>query len=227
MRITRTARRKAASLREIGLRFVALCALALSVCACSTPLHVDSAFPHPVVAGLPIGAGVYYDEPLRQYAFKKEADANSLAWNIEIGAAHVRLFDQLFQPVFENLVHVDGLRSGSGKRPVSIVIKPSIDEYTLHTPGETATEFYTVEIHYNLAFYSPSGEFIQRWSYFGRGRSRSELFSADESVQKATVAAMRDAAAWLIIELTKSPDLHTQIQAQQSDNANVPEDHES
>jgi len=227
MRITRTAKRETASLRGIGLPFPALCALTLAVCACSTPVHVDSAFPRPVVASLPIDAGVYYDEPLRQYAFKKEADENSLAWDIEIGPAHVRLYDQLFQPVFENLVQVDGLRSGSGLRPVSIIIKPSIDEYTLQTPRDTATDFYVVEIHYNLAFYSPSGELIQRWSYSGRGRSRSELFSADESVQKATVAAMRDAAAWLLIELAKHPDFHTPLQAQQSDNANIPEDHES
>jgi len=227
MRITRGAKQETASLRGIGLRFSALCALTLAVCACSTPVHVDSAFPRPVVASLPIDAGVYYDEPLRQYAFKKEADENSLAWDIEIGPAHVRLYDQLFQPVFENLVQVDGLRSGSGLRPVSIIIKPSIDEYTLQTPGDTATDFYVVEIHYNLAFYSPSGELIQRWSYSGRGRSRSELFSADESVQKATVAAMRDAAAWLLIEIAKHPDFHTPLQAQQSDNADIPEDHES
>jgi len=215
------------SLRGIGLLILALCALTLAVCGCSTLVHVDSAFPRPVVASLPIDVGVYYDESLRQYAYEKEADANSLAWDIEIGSAHVRLFDQLFQPVFENLVQVDGLRSGSGIRPVSIIIKPSIDEYTLHTPRDTATDFYAVEIRYKLAFYSASGEFIQRWSYSGRGRSRSELFSADESVQKATVAAMRSAAAWLVIELTKHPDFRTQLRAQQSDNANIPEDHES
>jgi hypothetical protein len=215
------------SLRGIGPLILALCALTLAVCGCSTLVHVDSAFPRPVVASLPIDVGVYYDESLRQYAYEKEADANSLAWNIEIGSAHVRLFDQVFQPVFENLVQVDGLSSGSGIRPVSIIIKPSIDEYTLNTPGDTATEFYTVEIRYKLAFYSPSGDFIRGWSYSGRGRSRSELFGADESVQKATVAAMRNAAAWLVIELTKHPDFRTRLQAQQSDNANIPEDHES
>ena len=227
MRITRTARGETTSFREIGPRFLTLCALTLTVCACATALRVDSTFPRPVVASLPIDVGVYYDESLRHYAIEKEADANSVAWDIEIGPAHVRLFDQLFQPIFENLVEVDGLRSGSRIRPVSIVIKPSIDEYTLHTPGDTATDFYAVEIRYNLAFYSPSGEFIKRWSYSGRGRSRSELFNADESVQEATVEAMRDAAAWLVIELTKYPDFRTQFQAQQNNNANSAEDHES
>jgi hypothetical protein len=227
MIITRTARRETASFQVTGLAFLALCALTLAVCGCSTPLHVDSAFPRPVVASLPIDVGVYYDESLRQYAFEKEADANSVAWDIEIGPAHVRLFDQLFQPLFENLVQVDSLSSGSGARPVGVVIKPSIEEYTLQTPGDTATEFYEVEIRYKLAFYSPSGDFIKGWSYSGRGRSRSELFSVDESVQKATVAAMRDAAAWLVIELSKYPDFHTRLQAQQKDNANSPHDHDS
>ncbi len=227
MRITRTTRGEAAGFRGIGPRFLALCALTVAVCACSTHLHVDSAFPRPLVASLPIDVGVYYDESLRQYTFEKEADANSQTWNIELGPAHVQLFDQLFQPIFENLVHIDSLRSASAARPVSVVIKPSIDEYTLHTPGDTATKFYAVEIRYTLAFYSPSGDFIKHWSYSGQGRSRSELFSADESVQKATVEAMRDAAAWLVIELTKHPGFHTRLQAQQSDNANDPEDHDS
>jgi hypothetical protein len=225
--MTRTARRGAACFRGSGLRFFGLCALTLTLCCCSTALRVDGAFPRPVVASLPIDVGVYYDESLRQYAFEKEADANSAAWNIVIGPAHVQLFDQLFQPLFENLVHLDELSSGSAARQVKVIIKPSIDEYTLSTPGDTATEFYVVEIRYKLAFYSPAGEFVRGWSYSGRGRSRSELFSTDESVQKATVAAMRDAAAWLVIELSKHPDFHTRLQAQQSDDANRQQDHES
>ena len=175
MIITRIARRETASLRVPALGFLAICVLTLAVCGCSTPVHVNSAFPRPVVASLPIDVGIYYDEPFRQYVYEKEADANSLAWNIEIGPAHVRLFDQLLQPVFENLVHVDSLHSDADERPVSIVIKPSIDEYTLQTPADTATDFYAVEIRYHLAFYSATGDFIKRWSYSGRGSSRNAV----------------------------------------------------
>jgi len=227
MIIMQRTRLETAGVGASGLVLITLCALALAVSGCSTALHVDSAFPRPVVASLPIDVGVYYDESVRQYTFEKVADANSVAWSIEIGPAHVRFFNQLFQPVFDNLVHVDSLRSGSSARPVSVVMKPSIEEYTLQTPGDTATEFYVVEIRYKLSFYTPSGDFIQGWSFSGQGRSRSELFNTDESVHKATVAAMRDAAAWLVIELTKHPDIYTQIQAQQSDDGNSPEDHES
>lgn len=227
MIITQTAGQQPARFRATGLRFLALCALILTVCGCSTNVHVDSAFPRPLVASLPIDVGVYYDASLRQYAFEQEADADSVAWDIEIGTAHVRLFDQLFHPLFENLIQVDSLRSGSGTRSAKVIIKPSINKYTLQTPGDTATGFYEVEIQYTLAFYSPSGDFINHWTYSGRGKSRSELLGADKSVQKATVAAMRDAAAWLVIELTKHPDFHTRRQAQQSDNANSPQDHDS
>ena len=227
MIMTRTASRETARFRATGLRGLALFTLTFTLCACSTSLRVDSSFPRPLVTSLPIDVGVYYDESLRQYAFEKEADANSVAWNIELGAAHVRLFNQLFQPLFENLTQLDALSSDSAARPVTVIMRPSIDEYTLSTPGDTATEFYAVEIRYKLSFYSPSGDFIQGWAYSGRGRSRSELFSTDESVQKATVAAMRDAAAWLVIELSKQPDFHRRLQAQQSDDANSRQDHDS
>ena len=224
---TRIARQKPPSFRVTDLGFVVLCALLPMLCACTTPVHVDSAFPRPVVASLPVAVAVYYDDSWCHYTFEKEADANSLAWNIEIGPAHVRLYDRLFQPLFENLVHVNKLPPDSGDPEVSIVIKPSIDEYSLQTPIDTATDFYAVEIRYHLAFYSGSGEFIKRWSYFGKGSSRSEMFGADESVHKATVAAMRDAAAWLVIELTRQPGFHTQLQAQQDDDGKNPDDHES
>ena len=210
-----------------GLRVLALCALIPAALGCSTALRVDSGFPRPVVAGLPIDAGVYYDDDLREYVFEKQADEKSLAWKIEIGPAHVRLFDQLFHSLFENLVHLEGLAAENAGVSVGVVIRPSIDEYALHTPGGTSSEFYEVEIRYRLAFHSPGGDFIKHWSYTGRGRSRSTLFGSDEPVQKATVAAMRDAAAWLVIELTKHADFYTLLQAQQSENENSADNHDS
>jgi hypothetical protein len=210
-----------------ALRVLALCAFLLAAVACSTALRVDSGFPRPVVASLPIDAGVYYDDTFREYVFERQADAKSLAWRIEIGSAHVRLFDQLFHSLFENLVHLDGLAAENTGEPVGVVIKPSIDEYALHTPSGTSSAFYEVEIRYRLAFHSPRGDFIKHWSYTGRGRSRSTLFGSDEPVEKATVAAMRDAAAWLVIELTKHTDFHTLLQAQQSENENARDNHDS
>ena len=41
------------------------------------------------------------------------------------------------------------------------------------------------------------------------------------------VAAMRDAAAWLVIELSKQPDFYRRLQAQQSDDANSRQDDDS
>ncbi len=212
---------------QSSLRLYAMCGLMLAASGCATSLQVDSTFPQPVVASLPINIGIYYDESLRQYAFEKEANANSVAWNIEIGAAHVRLFDQLFGSIFANPVQVEGLGPDTADTPVSVVLKPSINGYSLHTPLDTTTDFYEVEIRYNLTFYSPSGDYIQQWSYTGQGKSRSELFSTEEPVHKATVAAMRDAAAWLVVELTKHPDFHTLLQAQQSDGTAKPDNSDS
>jgi hypothetical protein len=159
--------------------------------------------------------------------FEKDADATSLEWKIELGSAHVQLFDRLFQSVFEKLVHLENLTAGNDSGRLGVVMRPSIDAYSLHTPGETTSDFYEVEIRYRLDFHSPAGDLIRHWSYAGRGKCRAALFSNDESVRKATVAAMRDAAAWLVVELTQYPDFHALLHAQQNDPENAVDDQDS
>lgn len=213
--------------KQSGLHLFALSGLILAASGCSKPLQVDSDFPRPVVASLPINIGVYYDDLLRKYMYEKKASANSMAWKIEIGPAHIKLFDQLFQSIFENSVYVENLDAGSADTRLSVVLKPSIEGYTLNTPTNEEDDFYEVEISYNLSFYSSSGDFINQWSYTGQGKSHPMMLSADKPVHKATVAAMRDAAAWLLLELTKQADFETLIQTQQSDSSNNPENNDS
>ena len=213
--------------RQPDLWFIALCAMALLGYGCASTLHIDSTFPRPVVESLPLDVGVYYDESLRQFTFEREADTKSAAWNIELGEAHVRLFDRVFHPLFENLVHVDSLDATSGAAPPVVVMKPLIDEYILMTPLDTSMNHYEVTIRYSLGFYSPSGDLIKRWSFSGHGKSHASMFSNSETVENATVAAMRDAAAWLVIEFTRNPGIEALLQARKSDNENETSDQDS
>ena len=108
-----------------------------------------------------------------------------------------------------------------------VVIQPSIDEVSFETPWDSETDFYDVTIHYSLTFYAPTGELMTRWSFFGHGRARSAFFSQDEPVEKAVLAAMRDAAALLVVELGERPEVKGTLQANQEDFDGRAEDHDS
>jgi len=213
--------------RQRDLWFIALCAMILLGPGCASTLHIDSTFPRPLVESLPLDVGVYYDETLRRFTFEREAGSKSAAWHIELGEAHVRLFDRVFQPLFENLVHVDTLDAAASAMPPVIIMEPSIDEYILMTPMDTSMNDYEVTIRYSLGFHLPSGELIKRWSFSGHGKSRAAMFSNSETVENATVAAMRDAAAWLVIEFNRNPGIEALLQARKADNENETSDQDS
>ena len=185
--------------QRFGRRALVLCAVLLAGAGCSTTaLNIDESVPPPVVASLPFGVGVHYTDALRNYRFEEGLANDRPSWIIELGPAHVELFDRLLQAMFQNGVRV--------------VIQPSIDEVNFVTPWDTQTDFYDVTIHYSLTFYSPSGERMTRWSFFGHGRARSAFFSDDEPVEKAVLAAMRDVAALLVMELGDRPEVNGTLQ---------------
>ena len=210
-----------------GYRLLLLGAMASLGLGCTTTLHIDTAVPRPVIEPLPLNVGVHYEESLRDYDFDGEAQDDESNWDIELGPAHVRLFKQLFGSQFRKVTQVQDLHSIADRTHIDVVVEPAIEEYTLRTPWGTGTDFYEVTIRYSLSFYSPDGELIGRWPFEGHGRTRSSLFSNDESVEKATVAAMRDAATVLILDLRDKPVVKGLLQAKRPREAKSHKDADS
>jgi hypothetical protein len=210
-----------------GIQFLVLSAMILPCLACTTTLSIDSAIPRPVVERAPINVGVYYNATLRDYKLQDNSTLDSSDWIIELGPAQVQLFDQLLQTMFQTVVTVNDLESASNVPGIGVLIEPSIEECILDSPAKTGGEFYEVTIRYNLAFYSPSGKLLNHWLFEGHGRSRSAFFSIKESVEKATVEAMRDAAAIVVTELTNRPEVNGSLEARQTDHEQKHEDQDS
>ncbi len=192
--------------------------LAATCCAggCATKnVQIASEFPAPVVEPLPLKVGLYYNEDLLKYVHREQKPGGA-DWVIELGPGHEPLFDLLFRSLFRAVT-----RTGNPARPAGkslafdLIIEPTIQGYTLETPMESGIDFYQVSILYSLNFYSPKGELLTLWPVDAYGRSRSGWRVATQPVSKATVLAMRDAAAQIALKVAEDPDFFQQLQTGQ------------
>lgn len=201
-----------------------LCAvIAVALSGCANTVSISGSVPSPLVEPIPLGVGVHYEQALRGYTHDTEEADDGGIWNIRLGESQIRLFDKLFQALFREAVPVENVQAGALLPGIDLVIKPSIESYSFQTPWGTNSKFYEVDIHYNLAFYTPEGELITHWPIAGHGRSRSQLLSSDKPLEEATIAAMRDAAALVVIELPEKLDVQGLLDSRPAIHAQIPE----
>lgn len=197
--------------------------LALGATGCANTVSISGSVPSPLVDPLPLEVGVHYDESLREYThYIDEADDGG-GWKVKLGETQVQLFDKLFSALFREVVQVEDLESSAQLPDIDLVIQPTIESYSFQTPWGTSTDFYEVDIQYTVSFYTTSGELITHWPIACHGRSRSQLLSADKPLEEATLAAMRDAAAMLVVELREKLDVKGLLDPKPSIHAKIPE----
>lgn len=181
--------------------------LVLGAAGCANTVSISGSVPRPLVEPLALEVGVYYDEILREYTHYVEEADDGGGWKVSLGETQVQLFDSLFSALFREVVQVDDPKTGQQLPEIDLVIEPTLESYSFQTPWGTSTDFYEVDIQYTLSFYTPEGDLISHWPIACHGRSRSQLLSADKPLEAATVAAMRDAAAMIVVELREKIDV--------------------
>lgn len=201
----------------LSVRALTLCAIALFGPGCTRTVTIASTFPSPLIEPLPLQVGVYYNEALREYAHKEER-SGAPTYVIQLGAAQVQLFNQLFEGLFEEAVLVGAIQASSSKvQAIDAIVEPKIEEYAFVTPRDNGWDYYEVSIRYQVSLYSPDGELLTSWPVTGYGRSRSKTFRVSRSVDQATVSAMRDAAALMALEFKNTAAVRSLLCATSDD----------
>lgn len=185
-------------------------AAALLLVGCSTTVPpLENTFPAPLVENLPVAVGIVYDDDLRNFTYN-ETVSDGTSWTIELGAANLRLFDQLFASMFERTVELDDVDDPAATG-LDGIIRPVLEEYAFLTPNELGSRFYAVSIRYRIFLYDNEGNELAGWPINAYGQSRSGMLDAGmlkvAPLQEATNMAMRDAAAGAIITLRSQPEL--------------------
>ncbi len=181
---------------------IRLCTLAIVVAltgGCSGEVLVEEAFPQPLVEPIPLRVALHYPPALTEFAYSEEISGDR-EWTVQLGTANVRMFDAVFSSLFPVTQHVSGVEAAAQEMPaLDAVIVPVIDAFEFSLPSQSATDQYAVWIRYNLDIYDPAGELVLRWPISAYGQSGTSGLSDEESMERATVLALRDAAAAIAV----------------------------
>jgi hypothetical protein len=187
-------------IRKAGLLLLA--GAVLGGCATSASVAVEGTFPTVVSKPRDIHAVIVMDEAFRNYQALPLKNVD-----IRFGSAQVDLWGKAFRGLFEQ-VEVVFSRS-EAPSGADLVITPSVQEVQLSTPNQSYLNVYEVWIKYRLDVETPDGVPIDSWFLPAYGKTPdSALMSRSRAIEDATVVALRDAGAKLILDFFRIPAIH-------------------
>ena len=178
----------------------------LSGCASTVALEQTS-IPEPHVEKIPLDIVLRVPDEFHNFVHEENVLGRD-TWTIELGSANAKFFEQLFGFMFDS-VQVIGADDELHDRTFDAVVEPSIEGFEFSVPNQSKTEAFAVWIRYRLQLYDRVGNDAGVWTVSAYGKSQKEGLGGSDSLRRAAVLAMRDAAALILLQMEKA----TQISA--------------
>jgi hypothetical protein len=186
-------------------------ALAIAGSGCSGTVVVEDTFPAPLVEKLPLRVAVHYPASLTDFAYTEKTGSDR-EWTVRLGLANVRMFDAVFAGLFPEMQRVSEVSAAATEMPGhQAVVSPSVDAFEFSLPSQSSTDQYAVWIRYNLDVYDRQGSRVLRWPVSAYGQSGTGGLSDEESMERATVLALRDAAAAIAVGFARQPGIREKL----------------
>ena len=185
------------------LRLVAsISFVALVLTGCASSLEVDMpTIPAPRVAKIPVDVAVRIPENFHDFTHTEDVLGKS-EFTIYLGNSNANFFSQLFDYMFDSVV-VLGPEDDPRDYQFDALIEPSIEGFEFSVPNQTQTNAYSVWIRYRLSVFDSVGNRASSWAVSAYGKSQTEGITGSDSLRRAAVLAMRDAAALIIMQIDK------------------------
>jgi hypothetical protein len=181
----------------------------LAGCSSTSQIMVEHEFPTVLAEPRDISASLVFDQDFQTYQAKPNAKTF-----IDIGNAQVDLLSKAFRGLFRQ-VEVVSAKDQVGSDS-DLVIIPSIREVQLSTPSDSYLNVYEVWIKYNLDIETPDGEPIDSWFMPAYGKTPdSMMLSRTKAIEAATIIALRDAGAKLLLDFYRIPSVYGWMQQHQ------------
>jgi hypothetical protein len=183
-----------------------LALMVIFLSGCTANVRVEQEFPDVVAHPRDLSATLVISQEFR--TFRAEPNDKTV---IDLGESQVGLLNKAFQGLFEKVEIVSARQEA---RPdTDLVIIPSVREVQLSTPSESYLNVFEVWIKYNLDIESADGVPIDSWFLPAYGKTpHSYLLSRSVAIEEATVIALRDAGAKLMLDFFRIPALYGWMQ---------------
>jgi len=177
-------------------------------CGCAThvTVPVEHSFPEVVAKPRDLTATLVMDKEFRTYLAHPTENVQ-----IQIGQPQVDLMTKAFRGLFAEVKVVSSKEQATAD--TDLVIVPSVREVQLSTPSESYLNVYEVWIKYNLDIETADGVPVDSWFLPAYGKTPSSyLLSRTIAIHDATIVALRDAGAKLMLDFYRIPAINGWLQ---------------
>ena len=198
----------------IEMRHFVVAGASVLLVACSASVWVEADFPQPLVEPLPVRMGLILDDEFLDYVHYEEIPQQA-TYTIQIGEANELMMDALFQSMFAAIEEVDDLLlAQADSYRIDGVLRPELERFEFDVPLGQQDEFVEVWMQYLVRLYETDGQLVTEWPVSGYGKA--ELGNREDSLNRATVVAMREVGAVISTKFSEQPDVQYWLQERQN-----------
>ena len=185
-------------------RWLAAAAL-VCLTGCASEVIVESSFPLPLVAPLPVSMGIIIPDELYNHIYTEDIPDQSL-WTIALGDANVAMLEPLFRRMFRETRSVEELPLAGGNGDLDGVLRPTLEKFEFDVPVGERDKFVEVWMQYQITLYELDGTAVYQWPVSGYGKSELHR-DPEDAVQRAAIVAMREVGATISTKFAEQPQV--------------------
>lgn len=168
----------------------------------STVIVADPSIPQPHFEKLPLDVAVRIPAEFQNFVHEENVLGRE-AWKIELGSANASFFEQLFGYMFDSVILL-GPDDDALDFTFDALIEPSIEGFEFSVPNQSKSDAFAVWIRYRMQLYDSAGTTAGNWTVSAYGKSQKQGMGGSDSLRRAAILAMRDAAALILLQMEQS-----------------------
>ncbi len=170
---------------------------------CASTVAVEEAtIPEPHFDRIPIDVAVRIPDEFQNFVHEENVLGRE-TWTIQLGSANAKFFEQLFGYMFDSVILL-GPDDEATDYNFDALVEPSIEGFEFSVPNQSKTQAFAVWIRYRMQLYDSLGTDAGVWTVSAYGKSQKEGLGGSDSLRRAAVLAMRDAAALILLQMDKA-----------------------
>ena len=173
---------------------------------CAKNHKVKSDFPDMVMEPVDLRVVLVMNNDFRTYTAKPNKKDR-----IQLGEAQTEALTKAFKGLFSDVNVVYSWQRGGPD--ADLVITPAVREVQLSSPSDSYQTVFEVWIKYSLDISTADGVPIDSWFLPAYGKTPySYLFSRSKAIEEATIMALRDTGAKLMLDFFRIPAINGWMQ---------------